>query len=334
MGHFPLKALRALHRTLAIGLVVSAALCTAAPGARAGGPISVRLAERARVSGERIRLADIAGIRGGEKRAADRLGSLDLGPSPAPSASRRIDARYVRSRMRQQGWTADARLSGASAVEVVRSYIRIPAAKIEEAAAEYLHRNLPWEPEKTVVHSVRVNGDAVLPKGKVSYRISAPPHSDYLGTIPLTVAFSVDGKVVERNWAIADVGVLEEVAVTVRPLARYQRIEKDAVRSEKRDLAELPHGVIVGADSVVGKRVRHPLAPGTVLRSDMVEVPPLVDRGDVVTIVARSGVLTVTARGVVRENGHRGSRISVENVDSEKRVYARVVDESTVEVDF
>ena len=316
-----------------LGLWIAAVVLGTVSIAQAAGPMAVVLPKRAEVAGDRILLGDIARIPEGGRTAA-LVGRIDLGPAPAPARSRRIDARYVDTRLRQAGWSASAALRGAASVEVVRASVRVSKKAIAQAAAEFLRNEMPWGQEAAVIRSIRVNGDVLLPKGAVSMRVAAPEHTDLMGTVPLTVVFAVDGTVVDRTWAVADVAVVSDVVITTRPLARYQQIGSDAVRIEQRDLADLPGNVVTGTAAVVGKRVRHPLAPGTVLRADMVETPPLVNRGDVVVIVARSGGLEITARGVAREKGHRGSRIAVENVDSARRIYARVLDGTTVEVDF
>jgi len=97
----------------------------------------------------------------------------------------------------------------------------------------------------------------------------------------------------------------------------------------------LPSSFITSYEEILGKRTRKAIDANTVLRPDLIEFPPLVKRGDVVTVVAESGGLRITALGVVKErSGRRGDRIRVENLDSKKSIYAQVVDSKTVKVDF
>jgi flagella basal body P-ring formation protein FlgA len=71
-----------------------------------------------------------------------------------------------------------------------------------------------------------------------------------------------------------------------------------------------------------------------VLRANLVEMPPLVKRGDVVVIVAETKGLKITALGQVKKKGAMGDRIPVVNFESQKVLYARVMDANTVKVDF
>ena len=122
--------------------------------------------------------------------------------------------------------------------------------------------------------------------------------------------------------------------VTRRPLGRHKPITEDDIKLQKMDLARLPSGAITDPDAVLGKRTKRAIGAQTVLRANLVELPPLVKRGDMVMIVAESDGLLITALGQVKKKGRRGERIPVINLDSKKVLYARVLDSNTVKVEF
>jgi hypothetical protein len=62
--------------------------------------------------------------------------------------------------------------------------------------------------------------------------------------------------------------------------------------------------------------------------------PVLIKRRDFVQLVIHIGNMQLTARGEALQDARAGERISVRNVDSSRVVNGRVVDRSTVEVDF
>ena len=132
-----------------------------------------------------------------------------------------------------------------------------------------------------------------------------------------------------------DIEVLAEVIVTKRPLKRHRRITEDDIEIREKNLAELPSNVILDYEDAIGKRARRNIDANRVLRSDLIEFPPLVKRGDVVLIVAESRGLRITALGMVKQReGRLGERIRVENIDSKKSIYGRLLDAKTVKVDF
>jgi flagella basal body P-ring formation protein FlgA len=102
----------------------------------------------------------------------------------------------------------------------------------------------------------------------------------------------------------------------------------------KMDLAKLPSDVITDPEMILGKRTRRAIGAKTPLRANLVEFPPLVKRGDVVVIIVETGGLKITALGQVKKKGRLGESIPVINYDSKKILYARVLDSSTVKVEF
>ena len=115
----------------------------------------------------------------------------------------------------------------------------------------------------------------------------------------------MDAKPRKRVWATVSLSVMAPVVVSRKPLARYQTIHEGDVAVAMRDLSSISGGVISDPSLVLGKRMRRSIGPDAVFRTDLVEVPPVMKRGDVVTIVAESGGLRVTALGEVRGGAGR-----------------------------
>ncbi|MFQ5445149.1 MAG: flagellar basal body P-ring formation chaperone FlgA, partial [Nitrospinales bacterium] len=93
-------------------------------------------------------------------------------------------------------------------------------------------------------------------------------------------------------------------------------------------------GVATQIEEAVGNKLRRNLTQGTVISLNMLERPSLVKKGDRVLIVAQKGPLKITAPGIVREKGFQNSMVKVENIQSRKIVYARVLSSSMVSVEF
>ena len=85
---------------------------------------------------------------------------------------------------------------------------------------------------------------------------------------------------------------------------------------------------------VVGKRMVLSVNPQEILRKSMVEVPPLIKKGDRVTLLVENAHFQITGTGEAKEDGRAGERIKVINISSQKEVFGRVVDGHTLQVDF
>jgi len=296
----------------------------------------VRIAPAAEINSDRILLSQVARIAGPDPLLIARLGNIDIGRAPLPGRKRVIESRHILARMNKStgGLPRDIGLDFPQRLEVSRKAVTIAKERIAEIAAEWVLARVPWDQENVRVAKVQANTAVVLPQGRVTYQVKSPGKLDFLNTIALSVQFLVDGQAVKRAWVTLNLEVIAPVVVVRKPMGRYQPIESQDVTVVLKDLAKLPSGYFTDPAEAIGKRVKRTVYGNTVLREDLVELPPLVNRGDVVTIIAEAGALRITARGEVKAKGRKGERISVVNLDSRKRVSARVLDARTVKVEF
>jgi flagella basal body P-ring formation protein FlgA len=217
---------------------------------------------------------------------------------------------------------------------VTRNYIEVSREKIKILVSDYIQKNILKDQADGSIKDIQVTDSLRLPNGRITFKVIPPRNRDLVGKIPFSVHFDVNGKFYKRVWATATVEVLAEVVITKKPLGRHKPITEDDIELLKMDLAKLPSGVITDPETVLGKRTRRAIGAKTVLRANLIESPPLVKRGDVVVIIAESSGFIITTLGKVKKKGRLGESIPVMNYDSKKILYARVLDSSTVKVDF
>lgn len=282
-----------------------------------------------------IYLGSVAKIRGADRDLVKRLHGIFIGKAPLPGETRRIDTKYMLLRIRQ-GNIDPSRVDIADHGEVTvrRRSVTIGRQAVEEAITNFIHRKMPWDKGQAKITKLHFNQAIALPPGKVSLKIAPPKSCDYLGNVPLSVSIFVDGQFEKRIWVTAQIKVQGEVVVVRKPLGRYQRIAQDDLLLKTMDLSQIPPDAIRQIASVVGKRTTRSVFPKAVLREALVESPPVLKRGDLVTILAESQGLKITTQGLTKEKGRPGERIRVLNIDSKKMIYARVLDGGTVKVDF
>ena len=300
------------------------------------GFIHIRGLEKAEIDGDVIYLGQIAEIEGDDRALVQRVKRTVISSAPLPGKSRQLNENYILLRLKQERIDlSQVRLEIPKWVVVTRGFVEIAKEDIKKAVSDYLYANVPWDREKVKIRDIRVMDTVILPKGKITYSVEPLKNTDFKGSVPLPLHFKVDGKFQKRILVTADIDVLAEVVVTRRPLRRNRKITEDDIEIRLKNLAELPSNIILDREEVLGKRAKGNIGANKVLRPDLIEFPPLVKRGDVVQIVAESAGLRITALGTVEEReGRRGERIRIENIDSKKSLYARVVDSRTVQVDF
>lgn len=186
------------------------------------------------------------------------------------------------------------------------------------------------------VHIARIRGarEVSLPLGEVTRTFEMPEREELAGSVRVTVAFQVDGLPAGRVPVFARLHRMIEAVTAVRPLARGAVITAGDVALETVPEAEVSAAAFTRVEEAVGNVARKRIDAGAVLRPGMVERPFLVERGDVVTIVASTERIRIATLGEVRNKGRQGDRIRVLNLDSDREVYARVIDAETVGVNF
>lgn len=297
--------------------------------------IAVFLRPEAEVRGPDIRLGEVAEIACAETELQRRLAGLVIGKAPLPGRVRNISADYVRLRLRQLD-IAEERIvfGGEERIEVSMPGVTVSEEQIRQIVTDFVKTSGIWGDAEVTVAQLTISADRMLPKGRVTYRVQPPRHMRSLATVPLSIVFDVDGHFQKTIRATARITALAPVVVAARPIGRLKPISTDDLRMKKMNLAELPVGVLTDTDDIIGKRACRNIDAGDILRPDLIEMPPLVKRGDMVVIVAESEGFKVTATGEAKSDGLRGEQVKVVNLDSNKRFSARVVDKKTVRVDF
>jgi flagella basal body P-ring formation protein FlgA len=297
--------------------------------------ITIRLLEKVEINAGKISLGAIAQIDGTDRQLIQRLKRVDIGRAPLPSRSRVIGIDYIRLRLKQNGFSLENfELQSSPGVEITRSHIEVDQQKIEKIVSHYLRTTVLRGSKMARIKDLRVPKRIILPRGRITYQVMAPRNTKYLGKIPLAVQFNVDGQFQKKVWTSATIEMFVEVVVAAKPLQKHMTISEDVIELRQMDLAHLPANVITDPQSVLGKRTRSTISAKTVLRTDLIELPPLVKRGDIVVIVAESKGLRITALGKAKRKGRLGERIPVENFDSKKILNAQVLDAKTVSIDF
>jgi flagella basal body P-ring formation protein FlgA len=108
--------------------------------------------------------------------------------------------------------------------------------------------------------------------------------------------------------------------------------EKDIEECEARICPLSPH-VVASMDIYKGRIVRRSLQAGTTLRPTMVQDPPRVVHGTLVSVLVHSGSAQLAFKALANANGRPGQRISLTNLESHRSFVGTVLDDGTVSVE-
>ncbi|GAB6094304.1 hypothetical protein JCM14469_05560 [Desulfatiferula olefinivorans] len=301
-------------------------------GAAAAGDdgLSIRVRPYSRVEGRTVYLKDIAEL-SGPAPMMERLEDLEITTAPHPGRKRRFPGSMVGSALRSETLKA-VNLVVPDYVLVERDSQEVSEADLKKMFFGVIEKKSGDRAFR--IRDVSIKGNRLLAKGPVTYRIDDRNLRTIRGRVTITVLARVPSERTRKLYVSGWVDVFDQVVCATRDIGRGEVIAGEDLVLEKMNLARAPRDLVFDPETVKGTQARTPIGKGKYVRESMIEAVPLVRKGDVVKIIARSGLLTVVTTGVSREDGGMGDQIEVENPESNKTMAARVVDRLTVNVIF
>ena len=176
-----------------------------------------------------------------------------------------------------------------------------------------------------------MNGHKSFLPGKI-LNIRPASRNHFLGRAVFIVTLQENNGGPFEQWVSADVARIQNVLVMERTLQRLSVIEEGDIRLQSLHVRRHRSRYVSDPEGVVGKRLTQSLRKGVPIRSDQVEIAPLVQRGERVTLTLQSGALQIITSAEAKEDGHLGETIKVLNLDSKKTVFAEVAGAANVRI--
>lgn len=304
----------------------SVAWCQAAPR------IVVR--DDAWVNGDRVYLKDVATIEGIPAQQK-RLGMIHLAFSPNPGKDKTLHGSWIISKIRSDKWLpSDTILKIPEYVRVRRTAQFIDDERLFRLYADFIARKLEKQKTEYKILRFKVIGNGPLPEGDCDIELTNRKDGPLMGHVSLSAIIRVNGERERRLILSGWIDRFEDVVCTLESLDRGTILTEEDLYLEKQNISKLSTDILTSREALVGKRLKRSVKAGAVLLANAVDVPPLINKGDRVTIVVESSSIRVTALGVAKDKGSEGESIRVENLMNNKEIVASVVDSSTVRVHF
>jgi flagella basal body P-ring formation protein FlgA len=122
------------------------------------------------------------------------------------------------------------------------------------------------------------------------------------------------------------------VTIAARAIVLGSVLTEKDIRTEQRDISELPPGYIDDPTVAVGLTAGRPISSGAVITNQYLLAAKAVLRGQAVTLVADLGAMSVRMAGRALSDGLMNQRVKVENLSSGKIVEGIARSEQVVEI--
>jgi len=212
----------------------------------------------------------------------------------------------------------------------------LDAAYFKKIFFEVVQKEAPWSAADLAVENFSVRPETLaVPEGKLSYALlDGPSQPTYLGRKGVNLQILVAGKVAGEVRMSGDLQLYGDVVCLKQNLSRHAKLSADDLEVVRRNISSLGPDLITSLQQAIGQRLRSSLRAGGILYNSNLEPSPLVERGDLVTILAESDRFTITAPGEARGSAAKGEMVKVKNLMSRKEIFARVVSAEIVKVDL
>ena len=210
----------------------------------------------------------------------------------------------------------------------------IDQEKLNKAIGLHVEKNMPWPPGSMRFEILSSLPEIVLPTGNVSWKVDIKGNNDYLGDTSFVLKLYNKGVLFKEESIRVRIEVLHEFIVSAKNMGRDSIIGASDVSLQKKWVRSIPSNSISNMDEVVGKLLCVNIRPNIEISRNMLKEVTAVKRGKMVQIVLDSGAMNITTIGLSEEDGAEGSFVKVRNITSNKIIYARVVGESKVKIDF
>ncbi len=222
----------------------------------------------------------------------------------------------------------------AAGLSGLASAATLTEGQIRTIVKSHIEKNMQWDPA-----AFRIEFPVPLAaqefKGKhITWQVQERRSEEFIGESVFNVKFYEQGIYVRELPVPVKMETALDVLVSTKPLSRETVIGSDDVKLIKKWYVRIPSSVLTDSEEAIGKILTQSIRANGEITKTMLKTPLMIRRGNLVKIIVESGSLEVTTVGLSEDNGGRGDIVRVKNLSSNKIIYAKVVDQALVRVDF
>lgn len=173
-----------------------------------------------------------------------------------------------------------------------------------------------------------------LPEADWVLAVTEWPASGLASTLLVRVKVVSGGETIIEGQLPLRVQLWREVWCAANQLERGQSLDRSMLTAQKTDVLRERTPIVAADIDPATLEISQPVAAGKMLTRRDVAVRPLVRKGQVVDVFAKTGQLGVQMKALAMENGAAGDLIKLRNIESKKEFTGQVTHESKVQIHF
>lgn len=141
----------------------------------------------------------------------------------------------------------------------------------------------------------------------------------------VSVGISCSGPKAWKVYLRAEVSIVRETVVAKRSVAKGEILTEGDLTLAMIDSAAMGEPAYTQVESLVGMEAIRTISAGRAIRSGQVRAPQVVQRGDIIVLVAGTASFEVRMSGKALSSGAVGDSVSVRNNAGDRTLQGRVV---------
>ena len=256
------------------------------------------------------------------------MASMAVKPAGKPGGQVNVNLPLVQLKLKAFGklaWT----LSGPSVCQMTVPVQKISGDQFQHFAGDFLAAQLSGTAGATYEAKNKPQ-DLNTYDAPTRFKIF-PGNQDWRGNVVLRVQIlqpGVNGE--DREVASVPVSFLvhrkEPSVYSNKALRKGDALDAKALVLHDTDTTFIQGQGFSSFEELAGKRARAYIGPGKMITADLVEMPPLIRRGDIVRLLVKSGGILIETQGKALRDARKGESLALELEGSKNQVQARCVD--------
>ena len=277
-----------------------------------------------------IRLGDIADCLGSDFMVQE-LSDIPIGYAPKPGKVKVLRDRWLTAKIHAIQWIPqNLQLIIPTKFYVRRASQEISREELREFFEDQVQAALSWDDYQ--INNFSVRGVKVYPAGDLTLSLQANSTQKPMGRVSFRVDVRIDGKEYDTISLSGQVDVFDQVVHAAGSLRRGTVLTLRDLFVKRSNISNIHGGYLEDPKYAVGLALRTGVSRNKVIEQDMLEKPPLVRSGDIVSMIINKGNLSIHASGIAMGDGRLKEHIRVENISSGKKVHGLVSDQGEVTV--
>lgn len=281
------------------------------------------------VSLDKVTAADL--LSGSEDFDHAKAAGIFICQAPEPGQTRVLKGSFIKSRFAHAGFL---NVSVPEKITIIRESSVVQSETIANAVRAKIRALSGGKSDGLEIEFKNGLTDVVVPSGKVKLKVNVGSSNSIRGRVNAKVAIFVNDMKVATKHVDVELRMTVKVWTVKFDTPKGKVLTRDDLVQRCEDLSKLRKSPYQNLSKIVGFRTLRAISGRTVLVEGMLGRAPVVKKGDVVTIIAGSEGLVIKAFGVAGKAGKPGDIISVMNIDSGIKIFARVIDEKSVRAGF